>query len=113
MTVSAAAYHTIAGELCSLADDLCEGRLVCALEGGYDLSGLGACVAAVFEAFVADSAPAQPLATGADIASDARAAISETLEAHAAISTAAAEDAETTVAAEDAETTVAAEDAEK
>jgi acetoin utilization deacetylase AcuC-like enzyme len=33
-------------ELCTLADDLCEGRVVSTLEGGYDLPALAASVAA-------------------------------------------------------------------
>lgn len=32
--------------LCDLADDLCDGRIVSTLEGGYDLAALGASVAA-------------------------------------------------------------------
>ncbi|MGB2408342.1 MAG: histone deacetylase family protein, partial [Paracoccaceae bacterium] len=33
-------------QLCALANDLCEGRLVSALEGGYDLNALAASVKA-------------------------------------------------------------------
>ncbi len=39
-------YAWITGRLCDLADDLCHGRVVSALEGGYDLEALGASVAA-------------------------------------------------------------------
>ncbi len=37
------------GELCALADRLCDGRIVSTLEGGYDLSALAASVAAHVE----------------------------------------------------------------
>ncbi|MCX7302107.1 MAG: histone deacetylase family protein [Rhodobacterales bacterium] len=39
-------YAWITGRLCDLADELCQGRVVSALEGGYDLEALGASVAA-------------------------------------------------------------------
>ncbi|MBS1301814.1 histone deacetylase family protein [Loktanella sp. SALINAS62] len=39
-------FGWITGALCDLADDLCDGRVVSCLEGGYDLTALGACVAA-------------------------------------------------------------------
>ena len=39
-------YAKITARICDLADDLCSGRVVSALEGGYDLEALGACVAA-------------------------------------------------------------------
>lgn len=41
MQVSAPAYGRMAELLCHVADDCAEGRLVCVLEGGYDLHGLG------------------------------------------------------------------------
>lgn len=33
-------YHWITGEICSLAADVCQGRVVSLLEGGYDLQAL-------------------------------------------------------------------------
>lgn len=39
-------FGWITGELCDLADRVCAGRIVSALEGGYDLEALGASVAA-------------------------------------------------------------------
>jgi acetoin utilization deacetylase AcuC-like enzyme len=38
--------------LCDLADECCDGRLVSALEGGYDLDALGESVAAYVEALM-------------------------------------------------------------
>ncbi len=39
-------FGWITGRLCDLANDLCDGRIVSTLEGGYDLAALGASVAA-------------------------------------------------------------------
>ncbi|WP_341212597.1 histone deacetylase family protein [uncultured Limimaricola sp.] len=39
-------FATITSRICDLADDLCAGRVVSALEGGYDLEALAASVAA-------------------------------------------------------------------
>lgn len=36
----------LTGALCDIADESCGGRVVSALEGGYDLEALGHCVAA-------------------------------------------------------------------
>jgi acetoin utilization deacetylase AcuC-like enzyme len=83
MRVSIDGFRWLAGRVCGLADELCGGKLVCVLEGGYDLAGLGGSVAAVFEAMAAApgsepsaSAPAvEPSAAG-------RAAIERTVAAH-------------------------------
>ena len=40
-----ATYHALGGRLKALADELCGGRLVMLLEGGYDLKALGESVA--------------------------------------------------------------------
>lgn len=39
-------FAWITGRICDMAEDLCEGRIVSTLEGGYDLNALGASVAA-------------------------------------------------------------------
>ena len=39
-------FAWLTGRLCDLADELCAGRLVSVLEGGYDLAALGQSVAA-------------------------------------------------------------------
>lgn len=46
MNVSVAGYAALAEKVYNLAADVCGGRLVCALEGGYDLRALSACVLA-------------------------------------------------------------------
>ncbi len=46
MRLETADFATITARICDLADALCSGRVVSALEGGYDLEALGASVAA-------------------------------------------------------------------
>jgi acetoin utilization deacetylase AcuC-like enzyme len=50
MEVSEEGFAAMAEELAEAADELCEGRLVLALEGGYHLQALGQSVARVLEA---------------------------------------------------------------
>ncbi len=49
MQVSAAGYGHMGRMLCQVADEFCDGRLVCVLEGGYDLEGLGSGMVHVLE----------------------------------------------------------------
>ncbi|WP_428266031.1 histone deacetylase family protein [Haliangium sp.] len=58
MRVTARGFRTMARALARVSDELCEGRLVCALEGGYDLTGLGHGAVAVLDAFA--PAPGRP-----------------------------------------------------
>jgi acetoin utilization deacetylase AcuC-like enzyme len=46
--MSVAGFGKLAQLIYNLADELCDGRLVCALEGGYDLDALAASVVATF-----------------------------------------------------------------
>jgi acetoin utilization deacetylase AcuC-like enzyme len=48
MKVSAAGYRRMAACLRGVADEVCGGRLVAVLEGGYDLGGLDACAGELF-----------------------------------------------------------------
>ena len=41
-------YHALVCRIQSIADDVCEGKLVFCLEGGYDLEGLSTSVADSF-----------------------------------------------------------------
>ena len=50
MELSTRGYGAIARRVCSVADQVCGGRLVAVLEGGYDLGGLAGGVAAMVEA---------------------------------------------------------------
>ena len=69
---SARGYHEIAKLLRGLADELCDGRIVYALEGGYDLEAVswsaGACVEVlVGEGFNEDPLGGGPAIRGPDI----------------------------------------------
>jgi acetoin utilization deacetylase AcuC-like enzyme len=46
MEVTSSGFGAFAERLCAVADDVCGGRIVLALEGGYDLAALGESVAA-------------------------------------------------------------------
>jgi acetoin utilization deacetylase AcuC-like enzyme len=61
MRLSSAGFAGLARGLRALADDVCGGRIVLALEGGYDLDALGESVAGVVDALTAEvgSAPAE------------------------------------------------------
>jgi acetoin utilization deacetylase AcuC-like enzyme len=56
MRVSAAGYRRMAAVLRAVADEVCGGRLVAVLEGGYDLGGLDACAGEVFDVLAAEAA---------------------------------------------------------
>ncbi len=88
MRVTVGGYRSLADTMCALADELCEGRVVAALEGGYDLGGLATGVVAYLDAFD-DTRPGEPLGAKADgaaveIAPGAAAAVLRTESAHAA-----------------------------
>ncbi len=67
MQVSTLGFRRFAERARSLADDVCGGRLVIALEGGYDLQALGESVAEVIDTLCAESVadgkfpPASPI----------------------------------------------------
>ena len=87
MEVTIDGFRWLADRVCAIADDVCDGRLVCVLEGGYDLAGLGSSVAALFEAMTREEPAALAGASVAAVvagavASDARDAIHATIAAH-------------------------------
>jgi acetoin utilization deacetylase AcuC-like enzyme len=59
MDVTARGFRAMTAIVRALADDLCEGRLACVLEGGYSLEGLREGVDAVLDGLLED-APALP-----------------------------------------------------
>jgi acetoin utilization deacetylase AcuC-like enzyme len=93
MRVSLDGYRAIARATTAVADELCEGRVVSTLEGGYHLSGLGHGVVAMLDAFDGRgpartpeaAGDAEPEEAGAEpdraIMASARAAIDQTLAA--------------------------------
>ena len=54
LTFRSGTYHRLCTKLKELANELCEGRIVFLLEGGYDLIGLSEGVADSFRALVGD-----------------------------------------------------------
>jgi acetoin utilization deacetylase AcuC-like enzyme len=57
MNLTTGAYRLFAGRLRAVAEETCSGRLVIALEGGYDLEALGAGVAEVVRVLAAPEVP--------------------------------------------------------
>ncbi len=57
MLVSADGFAAMCGELDALAEELCGGRLVLVLEGGYDLAGLASSARACVQVLAGETAP--------------------------------------------------------
>jgi acetoin utilization deacetylase AcuC-like enzyme len=64
MLVSTAGFYALTRTLTQLANELCHGRLVMTLEGGYGLDGLAYGVIASFAAMLGDEAVADPIGPG-------------------------------------------------
>jgi acetoin utilization deacetylase AcuC-like enzyme len=80
MSVSVDGYRRMALAARAVADEVCAGRLVGVLEGGYDLDGLAGCAGAFFDVLAAPTVEAPPPASGA-LLPRARANIDATLRA--------------------------------
>lgn len=65
--LSAAGYYEIACLLNGLAAELCGGRIVYALEGGYDLTALAWSVQACFDALLGNEFSPDPLGPGPEV----------------------------------------------
>jgi acetoin utilization deacetylase AcuC-like enzyme len=65
--VSSGGYYRIAVMLCDLARELCQGRVLFALEGGYDLTALSWSAAGCVEALFGDEFSPDPLGTGPQV----------------------------------------------
>ena len=63
MTVSDRGFFDLTRRLVALSEELCSGRLVLTLEGGYGLEGLAYGVVATFAALLGDEAFADPVGT--------------------------------------------------
>lgn len=61
MLLSVSGYANIARTLVTLAEELCAGRLVLTLAGGYNLEALALCVAATFSVLLGDEEVQDPL----------------------------------------------------
>ncbi|HRC56611.1 MAG TPA: histone deacetylase [Kofleriaceae bacterium] len=84
MSVTAAGFGAMARRLRLVADEVCEGRMVAVLEGGYDLHGLATGITSVLDAMDAPAAGPRLVEPGAalPIAGDAAPSILATLAAH-------------------------------
>jgi acetoin utilization deacetylase AcuC-like enzyme len=85
MAVTANGFAALATVMRSLADEMCGGRLVAILEGGYDLEGVGSGMAAVTKTFIEPSV-VSPLAT-IPLTGGVRAAMDATAAAHRTVAT--------------------------
>jgi acetoin utilization deacetylase AcuC-like enzyme len=61
LTLSVAGYAALTQRLVSLAGEICGGRIVLVLEGGYDLSALSACVVAALRVLLGHDPGPDPL----------------------------------------------------
>lgn len=61
MRLSVAGYAEIAATLKNLADELCDGRLVLTLEGGYDLTAMPWAIRSFFEVMLGEEITPDPL----------------------------------------------------
>jgi acetoin utilization deacetylase AcuC-like enzyme len=61
LTLSVAGYAALTQRLVALAGELCGGRIVLSLEGGYDLEALGACVVAALRVLLGREPGPDPL----------------------------------------------------
>ena len=83
MLVSTQGYYEIAGLLRGLADELCGGRIVYALEGGYDHTALAWSVGACIDTLLGNPFSADPLGGGPEVpAPDIEAALTAVKRAH-------------------------------
>jgi acetoin utilization deacetylase AcuC-like enzyme len=95
MSLTTAAYRAMTGLMRELADDVCQGRMVIALEGGYSDIYAPYCTAAIAEGLVTGiggfdpvgepyGSRAETMPASRSIGLDARAALDAAIEAHAA-----------------------------
>ena len=83
LRATTAGYYEIATLLRQLADELCEGRIVFALEGGYDHTALGWSVQACLDALAGNDFAPDPLGSGPSTgAPDVSALLARIREAH-------------------------------
>jgi acetoin utilization deacetylase AcuC-like enzyme len=82
MRLTSSAFGAMTADLCGVAQECCEGRMVVMTEGGYDLAGLAQSLEAVVDVLASSPPPAWP---HSDIASHrGRAAVDAARRAHRA-----------------------------
>jgi acetoin utilization deacetylase AcuC-like enzyme len=82
LALSVAGYAALTQRLADLADELCGGRLVLVLEGGYDLDALGACVLAALRILLGRDPGPDPLGPSGGREPDLSALIARVRERH-------------------------------
>ncbi len=80
MQASSGGFRSFASSLRALAEEVCAGRMLLTLEGGYDLEALGESVAAVVDALVEPEVRPEKFPTLSPVGSDL---ITKLREAHA------------------------------
>jgi acetoin utilization deacetylase AcuC-like enzyme len=56
MRLSTAGFAKLTADVCAVADECCEGRVIAITEGGYDLGGLAGCLRALVSVLDSDVA---------------------------------------------------------
>jgi acetoin utilization deacetylase AcuC-like enzyme len=82
MLLSVSGYASLASRLVELAADVCGGRIVLTLEGGYNLEALASCVAATFSMLLGDKDVRDPIGPARGDEEPVDAAIQAVLKLH-------------------------------
>jgi acetoin utilization deacetylase AcuC-like enzyme len=83
LNVTLGGFAALSASLCALSDELCDGRLIAVLEGGYDLDALSYGVVNLFNAMRGSKdAPADPLGPAPDREADASSVIERVRTMH-------------------------------
>ncbi|HWQ12657.1 MAG TPA: histone deacetylase [Roseiflexaceae bacterium] len=82
LALSVAGFAGLTRRLMALADELCAGRIVLVLEGGYNRQALGACVVAVLRVLLGRDPGADPLGPAEGVEPDVSALIARLRRRH-------------------------------
>jgi len=82
LALSVAGYAALTQRLVALASEVCAGRIALVLEGGYDLSALGACVVAALRVLLGRVPGADPLGSAGTPEPDLSALIERVRRGH-------------------------------
>jgi acetoin utilization deacetylase AcuC-like enzyme len=82
LALSVAGYAALTQRLVALAEDLCDGRVVLVLEGGYSLPALGACAVVALRVLLGRDPGADPLGPAGAREPDLTALIEQIRRAH-------------------------------
>lgn len=82
LTLSVAGYAGLTARLKALADEICNGRIVLVLEGGYNLKALAACVVASLNVLCGNDAGKDPYGPSGESEPDVSALIARIQQSH-------------------------------